>query len=114
MHRSPPAARSLLALLAVVILCLACGCSGPEGQLIERWTLHTRDLSRPVRFPTHLNDELPNRIETYRLTAEVVLEAGLRRPRSRFSRSPICRRRLRCTSTVRWCRRRPTAAAPDP
>jgi hypothetical protein len=69
--------RSLLVLLAVGMLCLGNGCSVPEGQILEQWTLRTRDLAHPVRFPSHLNLELPNRIETYRLSAEIEVEPGL-------------------------------------
>jgi predicted Ser/Thr protein kinase len=74
----PGPARKLLVLLALVAACFGGGCSGPEGQVLGRWTFHTRDRSHPIEFPVHLNDQLPNQIETYRLTAEVTLDGALR------------------------------------
>src|SRR6185503_5335201 len=74
----PPRARGLLVLVALVVVCFGSGCSGPEGQVLEHWTVHIRDRSDPIEFPVHLNDQLPNRIEPYRLTATVTLDADLR------------------------------------
>ena len=35
-----------LSLLAVAVAALLTGCGGPEGQVIQHWTLHTSDSTR--------------------------------------------------------------------
>src|SRR5688572_6021610 len=75
---SPPRpTRGLLVLLALVVVCIGGGCSGPEGQVLERWTLHTRDRSHPIELPVHLTGELPNQIDHYRLSADVAVDGML-------------------------------------
>jgi len=65
-------------LLAVALATILTGCGGSEGQVIQRWTLHTSDSARSVQLPLHLNRVLPNRIAHYQLSTEVVLEPSLR------------------------------------
>src|SRR5687767_4881441 len=70
--------RGLLALLALVVVCIGTGCGGPEGQILERWTLHAGARSHPIDFPVHLTRELPNQIDHYRLSADVEVDGKLR------------------------------------
>ncbi len=70
--------RAHVALLVVALLCFATGCKGSEGQVIDRWTLHASNFSRQLEFPAHLNDELPNRVDTYRLSTDVTFDDALR------------------------------------
>ncbi|HEY6560158.1 MAG TPA: protein kinase [Polyangiaceae bacterium] len=67
---------SMLLWVALLTASIA-GCSGSEGQVIERWTLHTERAGRPIEMPVHLR-ELPKRAGQYRLSTELAIDPQLR------------------------------------
>jgi hypothetical protein len=68
--------REWIAPLLTLIL-IGSGCSGADGQLLRAWTFALGDSSRQIEFPVHLDDELPERVLVYRLTAEVDVAPSL-------------------------------------
>jgi serine/threonine-protein kinase len=66
-----------IVLWIALLAALTAGCGGSEGQVIERWILHTERASKPIEMPVHLR-ELPKRAGHYRLSTELAIDPQLR------------------------------------